>query len=66
MEYKKLNKLLNITKQKQTYRYREQISGYQWGGGTETGKGIKKCKQLCIQYISCKDIFSSTDNMANV
>ena len=27
------NKLVNITKKKQTQRYREQISGYQWGGG---------------------------------
>ena len=25
---------LNITKKKQTYRYREQTSGYQWGGGS--------------------------------
>ena len=25
------NKLVNITKKKQTYRYREQTSGYQWG-----------------------------------
>ena len=30
---KKYNKLVNITKQQQTHRYREQTSGYQWGGG---------------------------------
>ena len=24
---------MNITKQKQTHRYREQTSGYQWGEG---------------------------------
>ena len=24
---------MNITKQKQSHRYREQTSGYQWGGG---------------------------------
>ena len=27
------NKLVNITKQKQTHRHREQTSGSQWGGG---------------------------------
>ena len=25
------NKLVNITKKKETHRYREQTSGYQWG-----------------------------------
>ena len=33
MESKKYNKLVNITKKKQTHRYKEQTSGYQWGGG---------------------------------
>ena len=33
MESKNYNKLVNITKKKQTHRYREQTSGYQWGGG---------------------------------
>ena len=28
---KKYNKLVNKTKKKQTHRYREQTSGYQWG-----------------------------------
>ena len=28
----KYNKLMNITKKKQTHRYREQISGYHWRG----------------------------------
>ena len=31
MESKKYNKLVNISKKKQTYRYGEQTSGYQWG-----------------------------------
>ena len=26
---------MNITKRKQTHRYREQTSGYQWGEGRE-------------------------------
>ena len=30
---KKYNKLVNITRKKQTHRYREQTSGYQWGEG---------------------------------
>ena len=29
---------MNITKQKQTYRYREQTSGYQWEEGRERSK----------------------------
>ena len=38
MESEKYNRLVNITKKKQTHRYREQISGYQWGEGTEKGQ----------------------------
>ena len=38
VESKKYNKLVNITKKKQTHRYREQTSGYQWGEGREEGK----------------------------
>ena len=37
MESKKYKKLMNVTKKKQTHRYREQASGYQWGEGR--GKG---------------------------
>ena len=33
LESKKYNQLVNITKRKQTHRYGEQISGYQWGEG---------------------------------
>ena len=35
---KKYNKLMTITKQKRTHRYREQTSGYQWGEGREEGQ----------------------------
>ena len=38
MESKKYNILVNITKKKQTHRYREQISGYQWGEGEGVGQ----------------------------
>ena len=41
VESKKYDKLMNITK-KQTHRYREQTSGYQWGGGgmAKRGRGV--------------------------
>ena len=29
---------MNITKKKETHRYREQTSGYQWGEGRGEGK----------------------------
>ena len=32
VEPKKQNKQMNITKEKQTHTYREQISGCHWGG----------------------------------
>ena len=45
MESKKYNKLVNMTKKKQTHRYREQTSGYQWGEergeGQYRGRGVK-------------------------
>ena len=35
MESQKHNRQVNITKKKQTQKYREETSGYQWGeGGT--------------------------------
>ena len=37
MESKKYNKLVNITKKKQTHGYKEQTSGSQGGGGREEG-----------------------------
>ena len=52
MESKKHNKLVNITKKKQTHRYREKISGYQWGEereeGQYRGRGLKGTKLLCV------------------
>ena len=36
---KKYNKLMNKTKKKQTYRYREQNSGYQRGGRRGNTRG---------------------------
>ena len=38
------NKPVNITKKKQTHRYREQTHGYQWGEGK--GKGQDKGRGL--------------------
>ena len=42
MESRK-NKLVNITKEEQTHKYREQISGRPWGeerGRTKIGEGV--------------------------
>ena len=39
MESKKYNELVNITKKKQTHRFGEQTSGYQWGERGELGVG---------------------------
>ena len=46
---------MNITKQKQLYRYRKQNSGY-WsrevcGEGQDRGRGIKRYTLLVIKYI---------------
>ena len=40
VESKKYSKLVNVTKKKQTHRYRQQTNGYQWKGKdiTEVGK----------------------------
>ena len=38
VESKKYNKVVNITKKKQTHSYREQTSGYQWGKGRTEGQ----------------------------
>ena len=49
MESKKYNKLVNITKKKQTQRYRKQTSGYQWG--ERSGEGQYKGRGLtAINY----------------
>ena len=38
VESKKYNKLVNITKKKQTHRHREQTSSYQWGERRREGR----------------------------
>ena len=40
VESKKCNKLVNRTKKKQTYRYREQTIGYQLGEGSGCDIGV--------------------------
>ena len=49
MDSKKYNKLVNIRK-KQTHRYREQTSGYQWG----RGRGIIGVGEWEVQTIGYK------------
>ena len=52
------------TKQKLTYRHREQTCGYQGGGGR--GKdwefGVSRCKLLHLEWINNKVLLSSTGN----
>ena len=38
LESKEQNKLVTITKRKQTHRCREQTCGYQWGEGSRDGQ----------------------------
>ena len=49
---KNKNKPVNTTKKKQTLRYKEQTSGYQWGerrGKGKEGQGMKTYGLLCIK-----------------
>ena len=34
---------MNITKKKQTHRYRKQTSGYQWGKERRKGQNMGRC-----------------------
>ena len=55
---------MNITKQKQTHRYREQTTGYQWEGARveeqDRGRGLRDTKLQRIKQISYKDILYRT------
>ena len=42
---------MNITKQKQTHRYREQTSGYQWVGGEGRGRDKKEKGDYKVQTV---------------
>ena len=62
---------MNITKQKQTHRYREQTGGHQWGEGRGRGKGggginweigIDLYMLLYIKQITNKNLLCSTGN----
>ena len=53
----KYNELMNITKKKQIHRFREQTSGYQWGGGGKIVVGVKRYKLFAKRY---KDILYNT------
>ena len=63
MESKNYNKVVNITKKKQTHRYREQTSGYQWGewerGNIGVGEGRHKLlgvRQATRMYCTARGI----------
>ena len=52
VESKNYSKLVNITKKKQSHRYREQTSSYQWG--EERGKGNIGVGDQEVQVITYK------------
>ena len=56
VECKDYNKLVNITKKKQTHGCTEQISGYQWGEGRGEGqyRGREKKKGLLQDYMKSR------------
>ena len=66
-ESNKYNKLVNITKKKQTSRYREQTSGYQWGEKRGRGNiGVRNYEVQTIRHkISYKDGLYNTGNIVN-
>ena len=51
VESKKYNKPLNITKKKQTHRYREHTGGYQWGEGRGEGQYRRRGLQGTNYYV---------------
>ena len=62
---KKKTKPVNITKMKQTHRYREQTSGYQWWG-----RGCIGVEEWEVQTIGCKmgykDVLYNMGNITNI
>ena len=56
---KKCNKLVNITKKKQSHRYREQTDGYRWGEGRWDGQYRSRGGRLTNYYLKIiyKDYF---------
>ena len=59
------NKLENVTKEKQTHRYRGQISGYQWGeqSGERQLMGRKLYVQTIVYKIRYKDVLYNIGNI---
>ena len=55
---------MNITRKKQTHRYREQTSGYQWGGGNIGCGGVGGTNYSV--YDRLKDISYNKGNIANI
>ena len=64
VESKNYNKLVNKTKKKQTCRYREQTSVYQWGEGRYRGR--REGVQIIRYKISYKYILYNTGDVSNI
>ena len=65
MESKKYNKLLNITKRKETHRHREQTSGYQWVRKGNIRVGDKEVQTIRYK-INYKNILYIIRNIVNI
>ena len=66
MESKKYNKLVNVTKKKQTHKYREQTSGYQWGvmERQQGNGGVGGIDYWVLDRL--RDVWYNTGNRANI
>ena len=54
---------MQITKQKQTHRYREQTSGNQWGEGRQVDIGTEDTE---VQTIKLQGYVGNMGNIANI
>ena len=61
---KKYNKLVTITKKKQTHIYREQTSGYQWGEGGRGNLGPRGVGGTNYWVQGYKDVLYNMGNIA--
>ena len=66
MESRKIAQIILCAKQKQEYRYREQIDGYQGESGVGgTGMDTHTLLTLWIKQIANENILLSTGNLLN-
>ena len=58
---------MNVTIKKQTHRYKEQISGYQWGEGKDgQNNDVGLRDKTTVYKISYKDILYNMGNIPRI